>query len=450
VWHDLDVPTRRPVFASILLVGLIACDVEDTRFSGGDAGATDANRDASVQACEGATTCVDPPPSACADAMTRRDYAGPGTCPAGVCEYPYQDVPCEHGCRDGACVAPLLDQLEPGFSTTCALLRTGAVKCWGAGGQVGDGTTEPRTSPVGVLGLDAGVTSIAVGSNHTCATTTGGTVRCWGSNFFGQLGNGTRVDEPAPVTTTGVGPASRVFAGNQYGCALGTMGGIVSCWGNNAGGQIGNGLQSNIEPPTVVAGLGPVVTLATGYDFVCAVVSGGAVQCWGNNTQGQLGGGGPLVVASPPVEVAGLDLAVGLAAGNTHACAITSLGGVLCWGDNTMGQLGNGSGMSSSIPVPVAGFGATVLAISAGAYHTCALTDLSEVFCWGLGESGALGQGTLASSPTPTRVLASGFGRLAAGGRTTCSVTPTGGARCWGLLHGNGADSSTPVEVLGL
>ncbi len=177
-------------------------------------------------------------------------------------------------------------------NTTCAVTTGGAVQCWGlnGSGQVGDNSKTNRSAPVNVSGLTAGVSAVAVGDEHTCALL-GGAVKCWGDNTYGQLGTGGTTDSQVPVAVAGLSSVLAISAGDSFSCALLT-GGTVKCWGYNGYGQVGNNDSGayHVYTPATVVNVSGATSLVSGYWHSCAKTSAG-VWCWGWNAGGQCGNG---------------------------------------------------------------------------------------------------------------------------------------------------------------
>jgi len=314
--------------------------------------------------------------------------------------------------------------LTAGADHTCALTAVGAVGCWGANdrGELGDGTNIDRSYPVAVVGLERDVISISAREEHTCAVTATGAVKCWGTNWSGQLGDGTTGvgnDSAMPVDVVGLsGPVAAVASGGRHTCALLTTG-TVQCWGANSSGQLGDGSTNDRAAPADVAGLTDVAAIASGYGHTCALTTGGGLNCWGSNSSGQLGAttsetcgvldGNELSCSTLAVAVAGLGTgAAAVAAGAGHTCAITTAGGLRCWGANDFGQIGDGTGwlaLDRPEPVDVVGLSSGVSSVAPGVWHTCAVTLAGGVKCWGYNFKGRLGDGTEEQRLTPVDVV---------------------------------------------
>lgn len=395
-----------------------------------------------------------------------------------------------------------------GWGVICVLTRRGSVRCWGDGDEpkigYGLGRLGAREGPdVGDLPLGGrGVTMFAGFGQHACALLEAGEVRCWGSSFRAQLGYGndeTIGDDETPEDAGPVPVGGRVVAiggGDHRGCAIMDDGGL-RCWGYNVAGQLGYGsavTEILVGDDEVVADIGDVpvggrVAQAVGGRlWTCALLDTGRVRCWGINSErwdpetretGRsygLGYGPAHGYSSPigddetPADVGDLPLpgrAVKLAGNGYHACALMEDGSVRCWGFNGFGALGHGRGGHSHIgddetaasAVPL-WFPGSVVDIIAGYFHTCALLEEGDIYCWGLPDAGRLGYGnserigddeTAASAgPVP---LGGPAERLLQGLYSTCAVLRSGLLRCWGssfdlaFLPEHVGDDETPADV---
>jgi len=231
-------------------------------------------------------------------------------------------------------------------------------------GQLGDGFLDSSTTPVAVVG-GLRFTAISVSFRFTCALTTSGAGACWGDNSFGQLGNG----------------------------------------------QLGNG-AGPFDVPAAVTGGFSFLSVSPGRPFSdgihlradrCGLAAGGAAYCWGDNVLGQLGNGSITIPSSTPGAVAGGLSLVAVSAGRAHTCGVTANGTTYCWGDNSGGQLGDGSTTPSSAPVAVAG-GLSFGTVSARSAHTCGPTAGGTAYCWGDNPFGQLGNNSTTSSTVPVKV----------------------------------------------
>jgi alpha-tubulin suppressor-like RCC1 family protein len=306
--------------------------------------------------------------------------------------------------------------LAAGGHHACALTSDGAVKCWGynGAGTLGDSTTDDRHTPVAVIGLSSGVTAISAGRVHTCALLSGGAVKCWGWNQYGQLGDDTTDMRSTPVGVNGLPSGIRAIeVGAEHTCALTATGG-VKCWGRNNYGALGDGTMDDRHLPVDVLGLGGGVSALAAGLHTCALIDG-AMKCWGLNGNGQLGIG----LTTPawqtiPNDVQGLNgLVKAIVTGESHTCAVMA-GSVRCWGGNGQGQLGDGTKEDRTVPTQVIALsGGSVFA--ANAFHTCTVTGCGSVACWGLNDSGQIGDGTKNERLAPVPL---------SGGSLNCTMLP--------------------------
>jgi alpha-tubulin suppressor-like RCC1 family protein len=256
-------------------------------------------------------------------------------------------------------------QLASGDQHSCAVLSTGMLLCWGetSGGRLGDRTTSAGSGlPRYVVGeLDDGMgnltyprindaVQVGAGELHSCTLRKDGTVWCWGDDSYGQLGDaGAAISLDHARRVPGLEQVESISVGGNHTCAL--TQGQVYCWGLNDMSQLGRESDERDGTPQVVAGLQNVASIAAGDDFTCVLQADGAVSCWGDDADGELGNAAGDSTAEPQsVAISG---ATALSAGG-HVCALSSSKQARCWGPNFYGQLGNGSATLDPTPSPQA------------------------------------------------------------------------------------------------
>lgn len=291
--------------------------------------------------------------------------------------------------------------IAAGGQHTCAITKNNGVQCWGYNryGQLGDGTKTMSNIPVSVRGLSHPIVSIAAGIDHTCAITSEGNVKCWGKNLSGRLGDGSNsLHSTTPVDVINLdGTAVSVTAGDEHTCVILENGG-VQCWGSNTSGQLGIDRNRNLSktPEYTLDLTSGVSQISAGYSKTCATMNDGKLKCWG-----WLGSD---YFWDTPAEINLAKNVISLAVGAGHICAILRDGTVECLGENASGQLGNGSNAESFSPVKVKALNGDAISVVANFSFTCVLLKSSEVKCWGDNTVGQLGDGTKNNSSIPVDV----------------------------------------------
>ena len=411
------------------------------------------------QKLSGQTSCDDAEPGYYVPAPGASD----GTpCPAGQ----YNDL---HGqssidaCKwaESGHSVPVLTQITSGVSHSCAILDDGSVSCWGdnSNGQLGDGSRSPNLEPdKSSMPLGRKAVEISAGSYHTCTMFDDGSVRCWGSNEFGQLGDGTTIERTTPVPVDlGEGKSALgISSGGSHTCVvLNDL--SVKCWGQNSNGQLGDGTTTDSSIPVHAAMSGEdVISVSAGSYHTCAIMEGRSVMCWGDNWNGQVGDGSNADSLSPvEIEVPGNSSAVSLDAGAMHTCLGMNDGSLFCWGFNAYGQLGNGGYSNSNSPMTTPLSSNQLLTtVQVGLFHSCALLDSGQVACWGDNSNGQLGDGTQSGSGVPVIVsLGTNATSISVGQRHACAILDDASLQCWGaneagqLGDGSNSDRDNPTEI---
>lgn len=279
---------------------------------------------------------------------------------------------------------------------------------------------------------------LAAGSGYTCGLDAAGVISCWGTNGLGQLGDDSRESHATPRPIFGARRYRQIAGGGGHVCAVG-LNDRAYCWGWNGTGQLGDGTRADRLRPTAVLGGLTFRRLAAGAYHTCGIAMDDRMYCWGHNKQGQLGDATAEPFRLQPVAVTGGHLFRVVTAGLSHSCGIDLDARAFCWGHGKSGELGNGALQIWRTPRAVSGGHlfrdiSAGLAAQSGDYHfTCAVATDNRAYCWGGNIDGQLGDGTTTRRLQPA--LVKGGLRLAtvrAGMGYACGVTTAGAAWCWG------------------
>ena len=302
--------------------------------------------------------------------------------------------------------------LAAGGEHSVALKNDGSLLVWGRNnvGQLGDGTQQPRTTPIPGPSFVEDVVAIAAGDQHTLALTSDGSLFAWGSDGNGQLGNG----PPTPGMPTfslnkvpvNLANVIAIAAGGNHSLAV-TSDQRVWAWGANASAQIGDGTTEDRDDPVLVDGLSGITAVAAGSLHSVALREDGQVFCWGEGDFGRLGNGTTLQRIAPAPSL--LSNAVAIAAGERHTLAVDRLGKVWAWGNQTEGQVGDGTN-AGTVSTPVQLSEPTdVVNVAAGSFHSLAVSSNGVIWGWGRNNFGEIGDGTTVKRLQPVRVSENNF-----------------------------------------
>ncbi len=356
----------------------------------------------------------------------------------------------------------------------------GTVVGWGYNGYGEVGTGAVTTNSCGCLAVPVstpltGVTQTARAYYHSLALQSDGTVKSWGYNYEGQLGNGTTTDNVTPTVVPGISSVIAIAAEGEHSLAL-LSNGTVMAWGENEAGELGLGTSTGPEEcngdpcathPTMIPGLSNVVAIAAGPEESFALLANGTVMGWGYDYYGQLGDGTGVQAGcycvDHPVAVPGVSNAISISAGESWAGALLADHSLMVWGENSDGQLGNGTTEYDNSNCYCRGPAKTLTSVksfAAGSYHGIAVLLDGTVQTWGYNSEGQLGNGSTGGGscycvPTPNAVL-SGGQAAAADYYNSVFLLADGTLRATGynyyaeLGDGSNTERLSPVSVYGV
>ncbi len=336
--------------------------------------------------------------------------------------------------------------ISAGRAHVCGLMNKKVV-CWGenASGQLGHTQNGP-----GRLAFDQAVDELALGDAHSCLIAeSNGSVWCWGDDTRGQLGNDASGSSALPrqIALADNTNFVTIAAGAEHTCA-GKANGDLYCWGNGADGRLGNDATLDVQTPTRI---GTYFRPALGTQHSCFTSSADEGFCTGANTDGRLGHNTFTTNEQTPVLVLGGFEFASLHLGARHSCGVTVLNTLACWGANDLHQIGDGTTTNRSTPILVP-TPTPLTRVDVGDDHSCGLSAQGAAYCWGAYSQGAVGQAANQDVTVPTQISGSTtFFDIATGAEFSCGLATGGDPYCWGDGDagqlGGAADSSTPVRI---
>ncbi|BDR54904.1 hypothetical protein KIMH_10150 [Bombiscardovia apis] len=368
--------------------------------------------------------------------------------------------------------------VSAGYEHSVAIGSDGNTYAWGSNtsGQLGDGSTSSHSALPVRVATPSGVrfVSVSAGKNHTLALGTDNNLYAWGDNTYGQLGDGSNTSRNTPIQVNRITlPAGHFYmdisAGWNHNIAISSNRKTFT-WGNNDHGQLGDGSNTNRNKPVRVSqGALPMgqyfASVSAGGSHTAAIDSDNLAYAWGDNAQGQIGNG-TTNDSNAPVQVSQGDLPAGerhtaISAGTNHTLTLASNNEAYAWGNNDHGQLGDGSNTDRNAPVQVSRgtlpAGEHFTSISAGGWHSVALSSNNAIYAWGRNDFGQLGDGANADRNAPDAIaqgaLPAGqhYTNVSAGGTHTVANVSNKHTGAWGHNNtgqlGNDSDLDHNVSV---
>ena len=328
-----------------------------------------------------------------------------------------------------------------GHEHSAAITTDGDLYTWGWNvyGQLGDGTTDNKHTPVKIM---SDVASVSLGKFHSAAITTDGDLYTWGNNGEGQLGDGTTDKKYTPVKI--MSDVASVSLGDYHSAAITTDGDLYT-WGLNVYGQLGDGTTDKKYTPVKI--MSNVASVSLGGYHSAAITTDGDLYTWGWNSVGQLGDG-TTDNKYTPVKIMSDVASVSL--GDYHSAAITTDGDLYTWGNNYAGQLGDGETDNKDTPVKIM---SNVASVSLRGIYSAAITTDGDLYTWGNNDDGQLGDGTTDKKYTPVKIM-SNVASVSLGGYHSAAITTDGNLYTWGsnadgrLGDGTTEDKSTLVKIM--
>lgn len=343
------------------------------------------------------------------------------------------------------------NDVEVGYEHICAVKTDSTLHCWGENdkGQLGLDSTDFQDSPQQVTG---NWKKVSTGYYHTCGIKTDDTLWCWGKNSGGEIGDNSTIQKNGPIQVES-NTWSNVSAGREFTCGI-KSDETLWCWGDNSDYKLGNGTTNDELLPFNTSSQS-FKDVVAGIYHVCAIKTDGTLWCWGANNEGEVGNNDSGNAVETPLQIGTATNWIALAAEEYHTCAVAENGDGYCWGYNDDGRLGTGGFVTSLVPTKINGSNWSQFA--AGNQHSCGLKEDGSLFCWGNNRNGQTGNGEAVFETTPVQETteSTDWMSVTASSKHTCAKKLDGSIWCWGNgQHGQlgvgylpGYESLDPTEI---